>query len=733
VGKLMGIVIFSIITFLETFFLFLITIKTKSASSESIILGFSVERITLIIFQFLFIIFTVILLNQSIRFAKGKKSPILSILNNEGWLWKIIGFSFLSASFLLSLFIIEKDQFGDLFQLFLALEPTLLLFYLISIQTLVFTLFWYCQTFTKTSSSADFLANKRDINFLLAFFAILLLVKVFFILPHGHGLLRDIGESNYFKTMQDLKGRIFLYSAYEQTTHQPFLYALSLMPTLFIQKYSFDLIKLINSIFTTSVIFPVYLIASQILNRKSTFAVVIITSILPFQFLLPIRLLSENLYLPLFFWAVYMVYCSPNDPKYKLQWDILTGVILGLLYLTRFITLALIPFFLLAWWGKPLGSVKRFSELNFKKIIHFGVICLVILLTFSPWIAINLKNGFDIGHALGFGIAQNTNFSQLTMGNLIKWAILYLGYFVLLTAPFLNLLFLLNKNQEYPESAKRWFFLAFLLTFSFLAAVTRHSWRAWYNEPFPMQIMGRYVIYLTPIFLITAFHSFRNAGRVKKYSKIKFLLRGILYPLGLIFLSYKLVIQGIFFKVGESFIDAAISLDGFYLKLMGGYFFLLIMFLYISHILLNRKNNSKALEFTSFFIILFYLVGLPPYLKAYENQQFFQKMGEEIAVLLPDCVGEQQIDFNCVIYLPTEFTRNQRNDIWWSLEIRNLEHEYSFFRYEQDKLSEIFELKGIVVIPDNIDFADTSGRTDLLEDEINYSIEIVGDPVLHNF
>jgi len=728
----MGIIFFSILTLFETSFLIFITFNTKSAGSENIFLGYSIERITLIIFQFLFIIFMIVLLIQAIRYAKGKKSPIALILNNEGWLWKIIAFSFLSAVFLVTLFIIEKDRLGDFFQLSLALEPTLLWLYMVSIQTLVFTLFWYCQTFTKTADSADSNENKRDTNLLLALFALFLLVKVFFILPYGHGLLRNVGESNYFNTMQDLKGRIFLYSAYEQTTHQPFLYALSLMPTLFIQNHSFDLIKVMNSILTSSVIFPVYLMAKQILNRKSTFAIVIITSILPFQFLLPIRLLSENLYLPIFFWAVYMVYCSPNDPKYRLQWDILTGVILGLLYLTRFITLALIPFFLLAWWVKPFGSIKKISEISIQKILHLATVCLFILLTFSPWIAINIRNGFDIRYAVGFGIAQNTNIDQLSIGNLLKWLIFYLGYFVLLAAPFLNLLFLLNKNREYPESTKRWFFLALLLTFGFLAAVTRHSWRAWYNHPIPLQIMGRYVIYLTPIFLITAFLSFSSAGETNSLNKNINIKIGILYPLGLTLISYLLVIEGFFFKVGEDFIDAEISLDGFYLKLLGILFFLLVIpFLYASHLALAQRKNPLTLEIASLFIIIFYLAGLPKYIKTYENKQFFQKMGEKISGLLPDCIGDQQSDTGCMIYLPAEITNSQRTNIWWSLEIRNLEHEHLFFRYKQDELSEILKMKGIVVIPENVDFGNTSESPGLPEDEFDYSIEIVGDPVLH--
>jgi hypothetical protein len=726
----MGIIVFSIITLFETVFLFFITIKTKSSNSEILFLGYSTERLTLIAFQFLFIIFFTFFLIQSIRFAKGKKSPIKSILNNQGVLWILITFSSLSAIFLNTLFFIEVSRFGDLFQLYLSLEPSIFWLYLLSIQTLVFTLFWFCFTFTGNAHSVEFENRKRDIYFLLAIFSLLLLIKVIFILPHGHGLLRDIGESNYFKTMQDLKGRIFLYSAYEQTTHQPFLYALTLIPTLFIQNHTFDFIKLMNSIFTSSIIFPVYLIASQVLNRKSTFVILIITSVLPFQFLLPIRLLSENLYLPLFFWAVYMVFCSPHNPKFRLHWDILTGMILGLLYLTRFITLALIPLFLLIWWVKPFNSVNRISEINFQKIFHFTVVCFFLSLTFSPWIMINLQNGFDIKHAMGFGIAQKTNINQLTMGNLFKWSIIYLGYFVLLAAPFLNLLFLLNKKREYPESTKRWFFLVGVLVLGFLAAVTRHSWRAWYNHPIPLQIMGRYVIYLTPILLITAFLSFNNINESSNFSDLEFVKKGILYPIGLTLISYFLVIEGAFFEVGEKFIDPDISYNGFYLILMGGFFFFLVLFIYTSYFLFTRKKNLKTLEIISLLIILFYLAGLPSYIKTYEDQQYFQKMGEGIADHLPDCIGDQQIDTVCVIYLPTEIIRSHRNDIYWSLEIRNLEHEYSFYRYEQDELSGILEKRGIVVIPENNNLKNAMKSSSSLEGISDYTIEIVGDSVL---
>jgi hypothetical protein len=265
----------------------------------------------------------------------------------------------------------------------------------------------------------------------------------------------------------------------------------------------------LNAIFASNIVFPLYLLARRFLTQKYSLILIAIACVIPFQFLIPNRLLSENLYFPLLLWCVYLAFVLPENPKQRWLWDSLTGLFFGLLYLTRFISLAIIPFLMLIWWLKPFDGVRGIFHLNWKKIGHAFLIIAVTGLVYSPWIFIGIHNGLSLKECLGFGITASTNTQQLTILNLLIWLLLYLAYFILLAAPVLNV-FAIAMQVFYPRKIEtdensRWLWSLLFLLMGFSAAVVRHSWRAFYNLEMPERIMGRYVIYFVPLFLLTGF------------------------------------------------------------------------------------------------------------------------------------------------------------------------------------------------------------------------------------
>ena len=139
-----------------------------------------------------------------------------------------------------------------------------------------------------------------------------------------------------------------------QYNHYPYLYPFFISPAFaFPVEKSLYVISLINAIISSSVIFPVYLIAKRFLsiNKAILFCLVAMTH--PFHVVYTLYPASENLYYPLFMWVLYFVDIPPVNKSSKTKWNIFTGILIGLAYMTRYQTLPVIPAYLVIWWLKP--------------------------------------------------------------------------------------------------------------------------------------------------------------------------------------------------------------------------------------------------------------------------------------------------------------------------------------------------------------------------------------------
>ena len=698
----MWMIIYFVLTTLETIGLFIYNLSQVSSPQERFWLNYSAERLGMLALLLLICIFLIFLTVQALRSQIRGQVYLDQFLNNQNRLWFVMTFSVI-AGLALSWLLIQTDVFfGDYLAIYRNLRPVLFWLLLVCLQTFFFLFTWYCVHFTEKPQAGGTVLKISEINVVLVVFTISVLLKAIFVLPSGYGMLKDVGETKYLYMLQYFNEGIFLRSATEFTTHYPPLYPFALMAMYSIRDYAYEGIKLINALAASSLVFPVYFLARRFLDRKASLAVIIISSLIPFQFLLPIRLLSENLYFPLLLLAIYLVFTQPADARFRFSWDCLTGFVLGLLYLTRYISLAIIPFLLLAWWLKPFKGRQDVFKIDGQKLLHGLMMLFLAAVTYLPWVIIGLENNLPVSQMLGFGIAADTNPAQLTALNLLKWMAFYGAYFLLLAAPLLNLVGIALRSfrlRDLAEEKNRWILTVLILLLAFSLAVVRHSWRADYNLVLPKRLMGRYVIYFAPLFIITAFQALGSFKKANYGNLAGFFLRCEIIPILLIGLSYLLVIRGSLLPVNKEFIHPLISIDGYYVKLLGPYFFLLLAVLYTGSNLLLWYGKKSITHFILAGLVVYYLVGQPAYLKLMVSEQTSQQMGKIALDTMLETNRKAGEALKYEILLPQDLTRDEMDDVAWTIFIRHPLSDWSVGSYSPEKIENLGSDAAIVLLP----------------------------------
>jgi hypothetical protein len=253
---------------------------------------------------------------------------------------------------------------------------------------------------------------------------------------------------------------------------------------------------------------------------------------LPTQTVLSRSMISENIFYPLLMWAILLAFTrlSPPDSRWRWVENVVFGLLCGLLVLTRYIALAVVPALLLIWWLKPLGQEKLPLLLSAKKLLHAASVAAPLLLVLGIWLLLGLRENVPVKEMLGFGIASNPNPAQLGRRRLLMWAVFYLSYAVLMAAPFLGILsasLFQLRLKDWQKDLTRWLIAVALICVFFLIPCIRHSWRAAYNYPDPIKIQGRYIMYFTPLFLISSFAALKQIN-FPRLSRSSFWLLAIL-------------------------------------------------------------------------------------------------------------------------------------------------------------------------------------------------------------
>jgi len=318
-------------------------------------------------------------------------------------------------------------------------------------------------------------------------------------------------------------------------------------------------------------------------------------------------------------WTVLFAFTNvlPENPKNRVIESFILGLLLGLLFLTRYIALALIPAFLLIWWLKPFESEKLPFLFSKRKALHFMLIFIPLILIIGGWINTGLAEGLRVKDMLGFFIAESPNPDQLSFGRLLLWIVFYISFTVLVAAPSITLLFASFSQfnfKNWQDHSNRWLISVALILFVLLMACIRHSWRINYNYPVPIKLQGRYLLYLGPLFLITIFSFVQKSYKSLDPKKL------IILSVAMISFSYAILFLGIFFIDGPLQI-AKSSPDGDLMKTMGISFLVLTITNAIITSLAISRKKGLLIAYLGSFLFSFYLFGNMLVLRKISNSE----------------------------------------------------------------------------------------------------------------
>ena len=197
-----------------------------------------------------------------------------------------------------------------------------------------------------------------------------------------------------------------------------------LYPILLMLSYAFEdmnvvyfTMKVINAVVSSLVIFPIWLLSKEFLSERKAFLVTILAGIFPTLFAFSPYIMAENLFFPLFFFAVYFLYKSFLEKSYK--WDILAGVFIGLCYLSRTLAIIFIPavFLMLA-----VELIRKREFVQLKKKLLLGLIALLVV---SPLLIINILNLGAEGDIIGQGREDIIYLNLFSPASFSYWFVFY--------------------------------------------------------------------------------------------------------------------------------------------------------------------------------------------------------------------------------------------------------------------------------------------------------------------
>lgn len=689
--------IFYILGAIETFLLSAYLAVLGSDAQSSLLLNLSLSRLAAVAF------FLAVGLGFSSLAVKSLKSAGKTgvyqeaHLKNEGRQWRTFLLSLAVLGAALFFLTRELNSFGDFKQVYERLEPVLVWLVVLAAQSAFLTAVWYFAYFIPADKDRDIQTAQKELLPLLGLYLGFVVLKLIFVSRTSYGPLGRGDEMTYFD-MADSFYRGFFSVA--QSHHYPPLYPLSIMPALVFKSWTFDGIKLLNALYSSSIIFPVYFIARRFMDAPKSLAAAFLSCLIPYHLVFPRRILSENLFFPLFLWTMAITYCVPHSKAHRLNWDVLNGVMIAALYLTRYITLATIPFFLLAWWVKPFAGEKALAKPGWKKMLHFLLLISAMLAAFSPWLLAGLREGVQAKLILGFGITSRTTAEQQTLKNLLVWAALYACYFILVAAPVLNLLiisFFQINLKTWREGFGRWIFQVLALMAGFYIAVTRHSWRAYYNADLPSAIMGRYLIVFSVLFFVIALAVINQSRHTDFRKGWRLVLFGQALPMVLVGAAYFILIKGRLIPTDGDLLKSLGSVDAFFTEILGGWFFLLLFAIYGStNWLLWKGLHKHALTALIAELMVYYAVGVPSYYQNLMEYQTYPWLASQIARLAPPPDPKSGDAEPITVFLPEDRDTKSGAEIYNGLRSRGLDNTYIKI-YSEKAVNAMATEKGFII------------------------------------
>ncbi len=454
-------------------------------------------------------------------------------------------------------------------------------------------------------------------NAIWLIFIAVVFIKVILLYPISRGLLNLNDAFDYWR----MANQIFHGSLDIAQNHKyPPLYPMLLSPVfLFGSINSLQNISLINSIISSTSIFPLYLLARRHLPRWISLIMVLLFATYPFHIVFPGIPYSENLYFPIFYWVLYFAINNPRKKTLHRIWNVLFAVSLTALWLTRYMTIALIPIFLVIWILKPeYGNINTGLNFTKSKLIKLLLISLFMITIFGIWVIQGVNAGIDIKSMIGFSSAETGNPNTFTFTRLIFWGIISSAYSFLLAAPVLHILLLALfslKKMIWKTETKRMILAVTMIATMLMITVTIYSWQASYNYPEPGKFVGRYIIYIAALAWMIAAIILKEEIKV---NRPRVIFSSIL-AFALVFISYQIFMNHNWI-IRNSIINIRF-IDVFSITLLQWIYLLVVIgSLLLSTFLLIQNKIVETFLVVAACILYINVISLPFYFDKIESE-----------------------------------------------------------------------------------------------------------------
>jgi len=402
----------------------------------------------------------------------------------------------------------------------------------------------------------------------------------------------------------------------------------------------FRTVLIINVFISSSIIFPTFLFAKEILSDKRAFFASIVVSISASNIAMIFRPISENLFYTLILITFFLIYISvKKDKKYIYA---LIGIFTGLSFLTKYTAVILIPsvfiFYILIYKLYYKNNKITILIKSLKNVIIIYFFAFIILL---PWIIRNiLIFGFSVKGIIGlgysvelsyrindfstisYGITQNSHSFFNLLSNFFVQIVLNHGFLVLSSGIFLFIFTILSISKKFKNNNKQVFIagiLILIISELFIFLTSFHNIRNTWN------MMGRYIEPVIPVFIIIGLSYYFSLYKLNKrdffiifFSSLPmFLLINMKGHLG----SYlSIAFFGVILDIND------------YIKIFGSYNFpeifiriMLVLYIFIIlilfYILIEKKRKKLILVLILIILITSTIFGTASYIYANKLSQ----------------------------------------------------------------------------------------------------------------
>lgn len=364
--------------------------------------------------------------------------------------------------------------------------------------------------------------NKESKWWLIAIFALVFFVKV--LISYFIPSISAFSDEYFYLKM----ARSFFFD-HSISIHNisvmmyPPLYSMLLSITYFFNDMQvvYFLMKVINALISTSIIFPFFLLAKEFVGDKKALLLAFLIAVLPSNFSFTNYILAENLFYPLVLWCFYFMYKAFTT--YRKIFFYLTGIFMGLSFMTKFNGLFLfaVPLFYLIF------NFKNYTKL--RKGIFFEIYGGAIFVSMFWFI----RNKIVFGRFFNDKVMADVT-SYAVRGNyfleLINWCILYFDYLILASGIIFGVVMIISFVKWSDKPKEKTFYLLALLfiIFTILMAANHATGLQVYKTPisfFSDRPLGRYIDVILPLVFLIGFMNFdRVYSKINKYTIIISLL-----------------------------------------------------------------------------------------------------------------------------------------------------------------------------------------------------------------